>query len=156
MSLLLSLPGELRNIIYDCLFSGAKVAPVSTPPGKVTGSINTLFICRQIYSETALMPYQGFTFIFQTIRTPIRFRDGKAIAHEPLAKRTDAQLLASRHFELWTWNLGCLVLGGPLTQVQPEFWNFTNLATNLMKLKSRDMLSHNYPSQAPVCALWEG
>jgi hypothetical protein len=148
----LRIPGELRNRIYDYLFSGVKIRPVR----KATDLINIFFVCRQLYAETALLPYRESTFAFQAVRTPIRFRKGKAVVSEFLAKRTYAQLLAMQHFEIWVWNLGTLViLGEPSCQIRPEYWDFIDQVPNLKRLTLLRVHPDNSQLNAPECELWE-
>jgi hypothetical protein len=78
---LLRLPAELRDKIYGYVFSGGRIIPHFSPIrntfaifqgfirnqtifGPVHGDnpLALLYVCRQTYAETALLPFQEFVF----------------------------------------------------------------------------------------------
>jgi hypothetical protein len=65
---LLHLPGELRNQIYGYVLGDLKLKFYLYKASfrKKGNKLELLFTCRQVYAETALLPYTLNTFTFKT------------------------------------------------------------------------------------------
>ena len=63
---LLRLPAEIRRMIWEYVFSGSVWRARGYPEGKkpLVKSLSILQTCRQIYSETCLLPYRVGTLSF--------------------------------------------------------------------------------------------
>jgi hypothetical protein len=64
---LLRLPPEIRNTIYTFVFGIGTILMIHLRYGlscRTEGSLNLLRVCRQVYTETCLLPYKLNTFDF--------------------------------------------------------------------------------------------
>lgn len=100
-NLLLRLPAELRNRIYELVFRGktylfkssihTKHARLDTTEKHIFG---LLYVCRQIYFEAALLPYAMNTFCFHDFETSL---------YPFLRDRSPAQFRSIQSLELVTY-----------------------------------------------------
>jgi len=73
---LLSLPAELRNLIYSYVFANQTIEPVPEPWRQRNDTtirdpivLTLLHVNRQLHAETRLLPYRDISFAFTSTRT---------------------------------------------------------------------------------------
>lgn len=106
---LLRLPGELQNTIYEHVLESHRISPRRKPQH----CASLLFVCRQIYTDTALLPYRQFTFCFDAIHRGKR----KWTLEDFARRRSKDQIQAIRRLKLVTidlwetrmWDENCMV-----------------------------------------------
>jgi len=112
--LVLRLPAELRNIVYDYVF-GNSIYPLAGSHERLTkDALALLYVNRQLYTETALLPYCTGTFASEALN----------ILREFIDRRTPAQLQAINSIQLRTLNCQ------PLSTIE---WIFTRQAFSCLK-----------------------
>ncbi|KAH7399643.1 hypothetical protein BKA66DRAFT_452267 [Pyrenochaeta sp. MPI-SDFR-AT-0127] len=126
-NLLLRLPAELRNRIYELVLGGRTYRfkdTVCTNHARLDTSerhiFGLLYVCRQIHFETALLPYSMNIF---------SFRDFDISLYPFLKERSPAQFRSLRSLELITYQAGQM-------WAEPELFseNFTEEVRVLARL----------------------
>ena len=129
----LRLPAEIRNMVYYHVFHGAiygdfAFLPTSSPYLdryiKCTHyngyTMRILLVCRQIYHETALLPYKLATFDFVGDPGPTTQSSASTCEFGPLhwevydfmKNRTRAQIMALGRVRAWLhWNMAIMAKG---------------------------------------------
>jgi len=105
------------------------------PQKQPLNCIGLLLTCRQIHLGTALLPYQRFVFVFESIKSLGRRYFESTTLTEFIQNRSNAQRLSIQQVELailqgvWMWAES----GAEL--LSPRAWEFVRKIPNLKKLR---------------------